>query len=71
MATLPTAAAARQLGLSRTTLSKLLEQGQLRATPAGLSDTAALVRVRSPVGFVANFAQMVLEGKLPPLGRGL
>jgi hypothetical protein len=27
------------------------------------------VELRKVGGFVANFAQMVLEGKLPPIGR--
>ena len=49
MATLTKAEAARQLGISRTTLYKLIDQGQLSATPEGLIDTAELVRVLSTV----------------------
>ena len=47
MAQLTKADAARQLGLSRTTLYKLIDQGHLSATPEGLIDTAELVRVMS------------------------
>ena len=47
MATLTKADAARQLGISRTTLYKLIDQGQLSATPDGQIDTAELVRVMS------------------------
>jgi Helix-turn-helix domain len=49
MATLTKADAARQLGISRTTLYKLIDQGKLSATPEGLIDTAELVRVMSTV----------------------
>ena len=37
MATLTKAEAARQLGISRTTLYKLIDQGTLSATPDGLN----------------------------------
>src|SRR5262249_9937513 len=47
MALLTKAEAARQLGISRTTLYKLIDQGRLSATPAGLIDTAELGRVLS------------------------
>ena len=47
MAQLTKADAARQLGLSRTTLYKLIDQGHLSAPPEGLIDTAELVRVMS------------------------
>src|SRR5215831_12337455 len=47
MATLTKAEAARQLGISRTTLYKLIDQGTLSATPEGLIDTAELGRVLS------------------------
>jgi hypothetical protein len=47
MATLTKAEAARQLGISRTTLYKLIDQGILSATPDGLIDTAELGRVLS------------------------
>ena len=49
MARLTKADAARQLGISRTTLYKLIEQGKVSATPDGLIDTAELVRVASTV----------------------
>jgi len=49
MVTLTKAEAARQLGISRTTLYKLIDQGKLSATPEGLIDTAELVRVISTV----------------------
>jgi hypothetical protein len=45
MAHLTKAEAARQLGISRTTLYKLIDQGTLSATPDGLIDTAELVRI--------------------------
>ena len=47
MAHVTKAEAARQLGISRTTLYKLIDQGKLSATPEGLIDTAELVRVMS------------------------
>jgi hypothetical protein len=49
MAHLTKAEAARQLGISRTTLYKLIDQGTLSATPDGLIDTAELVRIMSTV----------------------
>ena len=49
MAHLTKAEAARQLGISRTTLYKLIDQGTPSATPDGLIDTAELVRVMSTV----------------------
>jgi excisionase family DNA binding protein len=39
MAKLTEADAARQLGISRTTLYKLIDQGKSTATPDGLIDT--------------------------------
>jgi len=52
MARLSKADAARQLGISRTTLYKLIDQGALSPTPEGLIDTAELVRVMSTLGRV-------------------
>jgi hypothetical protein len=47
MALLTKAEAARQLGISRTTLYKLIAHGTLSPTPEGLIDTAELGRVLS------------------------
>jgi hypothetical protein len=47
MALLTKADAARQLGISRTTLYKLIAHGTLSPTPEGLIDTAELGRVLS------------------------
>jgi hypothetical protein len=47
MARLTKAEAARQLGISRTTLYKLIHEGKISATPDGLIDTAELARVVS------------------------
>jgi hypothetical protein len=44
MAKLTKADAARQLGISRTTLYKLIDQGKVSATPEGLIDQTELVR---------------------------
>jgi transposase-like protein len=44
MARLSKADAARQLGISRTTLYKLIDQGKVSATPDGLIDQTELVR---------------------------
>ena len=44
MARLTKADAARQLGISRTTLYKLIDQGKVSATPDGLIDQTELVR---------------------------
>jgi hypothetical protein len=44
MARLTKADAARQLGVSRTTLYKLIDQGRVSATPEGLIDETELVR---------------------------
>ena len=49
VAMLNQADAARQLGISRTTIYKLIDQGTLSATPEGLIDTAELVRVMATV----------------------
>ena len=45
MARLTKADAARQLGIARSTLYKLIDQGKLSPTPDGLIDQAELVRV--------------------------
>jgi DNA-binding XRE family transcriptional regulator len=45
MPRLTKADAARQLGISRTTLYKFIEQGKVSATPEGLIDQAELLRV--------------------------
>ena len=45
MARLSKSHAARQLGISRTSLYKLIHEGRLSATPDGLVDEAELVRV--------------------------
>ena len=45
MARLTKADAVRQLGISRITLYKLIDQGKVSATPDGLIDDAELVRV--------------------------
>jgi hypothetical protein len=60
MARLTKADAARQLGISRTTLYKLIDQGRLSATPDGLIDTAELGRVVSTL-------DVHRERPLPPL----
>src|SRR5947208_302986 len=44
MARLTKADAARQLGISRATLYKLIDQGAISATPDGLIDSTELVR---------------------------
>ena len=44
MARLTKADAARQLGISRTTLSKLIDQGKVSTTPEGFIDQTELVR---------------------------
>jgi excisionase family DNA binding protein len=44
MARLTKTEAARQLGISRTTLYKLIDQGRVSATPDGLIDETELVR---------------------------
>src|SRR2546427_2157033 len=54
MATLTKADAARQFGISRTTLYKLINEGKLSATPEGLIDTAELVRVMSTLNVHAE-----------------
>jgi DNA-binding XRE family transcriptional regulator len=49
MAKLTKADAARQLGIARSTLYKLIEQGKVSPTPDGLIDQAELVRVAAYV----------------------
>ena len=45
MAKLTTTDAARQLGIARSTLYKLIDQGTVSATPDGMIDQAKLVRI--------------------------
>jgi hypothetical protein len=52
MARLTKTDAARQLGIARSTLYKLIDQGKLSATPEGLIDQAELVRVAATVDVV-------------------
>jgi hypothetical protein len=54
MAKLTEADAARQLGISRTTLYKLIDQGKSTATPDGLIDDAELVRAVPCWTFTVN-----------------
>ena len=49
MARYPKAQAARSLGISRTTLYRLIEQGALSPAPDGLIDDTELVRVAPQV----------------------
>ena len=49
MAKLTKADAARQLGIARSTLYKLIDQGKVSPTPDGLIDQAELVRVAAYV----------------------
>ena len=49
MAKLTQADAARQLGIARSTLYKLIDQGKISPTPDGLIDQAELVRVATSV----------------------
>src|SRR5262245_42452419 len=49
MARLSKAQAARSLGIARSTLYKLIEQGKLSPTPDGMIDQAELVRVAAYV----------------------
>src|SRR4030095_12130825 len=49
MSRLTKAYAARQLGIARSTLYKLIDQGKLSPTPDGLIDQAELVRVAAYV----------------------
>src|SRR5262245_64772716 len=49
MTQLTKADAARQLGISRTILYTCIDQGQLSATPEGLSDQTELVRIAPPL----------------------
>src|SRR5262249_50300541 len=55
------AEAARQLGISRTTLYKLIDQGTLSATSEGLIDTAELVRVMSTVNVQRERSRIPLD----------
>jgi len=52
MAKLTKADAARQLGIARSTLYKLIDQGKLSPTPDGMIDQAELVRVAAYVDTV-------------------
>ena len=45
MAKLTTTAAARQLGIARSTLYKLIDHGKVSAIPDGMIDQAELVRI--------------------------
>jgi hypothetical protein len=54
MARLTKADAARQLGIARSTLYKLIDQGKVSPTPDGLIDEAELVRVAAYVDAISG-----------------
>src|SRR5262245_54025109 len=57
MAKLTNVEAARQLGISATTLYKLIDQGRLSATPDGMIDETELVRVAPYVDTLREHAR--------------
>jgi transposase-like protein len=61
MARLSKSTAARQLGISRTTLYKLIDQGHLSATPDGLIDSTELVRVAPVVDTLKERARTSMD----------
>lgn len=61
MAKLTKADAARQLGISRTTLYKLIDQGRVSATPDGLIDQTELVRAAPYVDTLKERARTSMD----------
>ena len=66
MARLTKAAAARQLGIARSTLYKLIDQGKLSPTPDGLIDQAELVRVAAFVDTLLGRARTATDTDMRP-----
>jgi hypothetical protein len=61
MARLTKADAARQLGISRTTLYKLIDQGRVSATPDGMIDQTELVRAAPYVDTLKERARTSMD----------
>src|SRR4030095_8442090 len=66
MSRLTKAYAARQLGIARSTLYKLIDQGKLSPTPDGLIDQAELVRVATYADVVKGRPQASADTSTTP-----
>src|SRR5262249_59472954 len=66
MATLTKADAARQLGIARSTLYKLIDQGKLSPTPDGLVDQAELVRVAAYADIIKGRTRTSADRRVTP-----
>jgi hypothetical protein len=69
MAKLTKADAARQLGIARSTLYKLIDQGKVSPTPDGLIDQAELVRVAALVDTLTGRARTSTDIPETPVQR--
>jgi DNA-binding XRE family transcriptional regulator len=69
MAKLTKADAARQLGIARSTLYKLIDQGKVSPTPDGLIDQAELVRVAAYVDTLTGRSRTLEEIHETPAPR--
>jgi hypothetical protein len=69
MAKLTKADAARQLGIARSTLYKLIDQGKVSPTPDGLIDQAELVRVAAYADTIAGRPRTPADIHVTPAQR--
>src|SRR5262245_30058884 len=66
MAKLTKADAARQLGIARSTLYKLIDQGKVSPTPDGLIDQAELVRVAAYADILSGRLRTSADSHVTP-----
>jgi hypothetical protein len=69
MAKLTKAEAARQLGIARSTLYKIIAQGKVSATPDGMIDQAELVRIAAYVDTLHERTRTSVDAGATPLLR--
>jgi len=69
MARLTKTDAARQLGIARSTLYKLIDQGKVSPTPDGMLDQAELVRVAAYVDILKGRTRTSADTRTIPAAQ--